>query len=170
MRTSRPESVLDRIAPGERLLIDTSVVLAYLTGTEATSQAATDLFDGGIANGRYAAVLSAISVAELLVRPFGRGPGTVATIEGFLRHFGDVRVAEVTYDIAREGARLRAATGLAMPDALIIATAVVERIDRIVTNDVAWRGRLTDHLPDVALLCLADESATRSDGHGRPAG
>ena len=156
MTSSRPEDLLARIAPGERLLIDTSVTLSYLTGTESTSRSATDLFDGCIATGRNVAVLSAVSVGELLVRPFARGAAAVATIEGFLRHFGDVRVREVTYEIAREGARLRAATGLPMPDALIIATALIERVDQVLTNDDAWRRRLADVAPDLAVLSLAD--------------
>lgn len=156
MSTRRAEGLLDRIAPGERLLVDTSVVLAYLTGNEPMSRSATDLFDGCIATGRNAAVLSAVSVAELLVRPFARGPGAVATIEGFLRHFGGVRVVDVTYDIAREAARLRAATGLPTPDALIVATALLEGVDRVVTSDGAWRTRLADVVPDLAVITLGD--------------
>ena len=156
MAASQPESLLERIAPGERLLVDTSVALSYLTGTEATSRAATDLFDGCIATGRNPAVLSAVSVAELLVRPFARGADSVATVEGFLRHFGDIKVRDVTYDVAREGARLRAATGVAMPDALIIATALIERVDRIVTNDAAWQRLLAELVPGLAVLSLDD--------------
>lgn len=80
-------------------------------------------------------------------------------MEGFLRHFGDIAVCDVTYDVAREGARLRAATGVAMPNALIIATGLIERVDRIVTNDAAWQRLLAELVPGLAVLSLADEDA-----------
>jgi len=64
----------------------------------------------------------------------------VATAEGFLRHFADIEIVEVSYDIARETARLRATTGIRTPDAIILATALVTKVDQVVTNDRAWSG------------------------------
>ena len=93
-------------------------MLAYLAGGEKATDLAVQLFDAFVATGRNTAAISAITVAEILVRPFRRGPAAVATAEGFLRHFGDLRLIDVTYDIAREGARIRAETDLPMPDAL----------------------------------------------------
>jgi predicted nucleic acid-binding protein len=60
----------------------------------------------------------------------------------------------VTYDIAREGARIRAETDLPMPDSLIVASASVAEIDALVTNDRDWESRLAQTLPDLDVVVL----------------
>jgi predicted nucleic acid-binding protein len=145
-----------RIPAGASVLVDTSVVLAYLTGTEPGSPPATQLFDAFVATGRNTAGLSMIPVGEILVRPFRRGPSAVATAEGFLQHFGDLRLLPVDYVVAREGARIRALTDLAMPDALIVATARVAGADLVVTNDRAWEGPMSTAYPDLPVVVLGD--------------
>ena len=152
--TERRRSSDQAIAPGRSILVDTSVVLAYLAGGEKATDLAIQLFDAFVATGRNTAALSAITVAEILVRPFRHGPAAVATAEGFLRHFGDLRLIDVTYDIAREGARIRAETDLPMPDALIVASASVAEIEVLVTNDHDWRSRLAEALPDLDVVVL----------------
>ena len=150
----RRDSLTDAIAPGRSILVDTSVVLAYLAGSEKASDLAVQLFDAFVGTGRNTAALSAITVAEILVRPFRRGSAAVATAEGFLRHFGDLRLVDVTYDIAREGARIRAETDLPMPDSLIVASASVAEIDILVTNDHDWKSRLAEALPGLDVVVL----------------
>ena len=152
--TKRGDPLTSAIAPGRTILVDTSVVLAYLAGGEKATHLAVQLFDAFVATGRNTAALSAVTVAEILVRPFRRGPAAVATAEGFLRHFGDLRLIDVTYDIAREGARIRAQTDLPMPDALIVASASVAEIDVLVTNDRDWRTRLVEAVPDLDVVVL----------------
>ena len=152
--TKRRDPLADAIAPGQSILVDTSVVLAYLAGGEKTTDLAVQLFDGFVAPGRNPAALSAITVAEILVRPFRRGPAGLATAEGFLRHFGDLQVIDVTYAVAREGARIRAETDLPMPDALIAASASVANIEVLITNDLDWRSRLAEALPGLDVVVL----------------
>ncbi len=123
------------IQPGQRILIDTSVALAYLTGTEATSPAATRLFEGFLASGRDVGAMSMITVGEILVRPFRAGPSAVAVAEGFLQHFAELELIEIDYAIAREAARIRASTDLRMPDALILSSAAFANCDLLCTND-----------------------------------
>lgn len=140
------------IPPGKRILIDTSVALAYLTGTEAVRPAATRLFDAFLATGRDVGAISTITVAEILVRPFRAGSSAVATAEGFLRHFADLDLIEVDYAIAREAARIRASTGLRMPDALVLASASVAICDLLCTNDRSLGAAATRLGVDVCLL------------------
>lgn len=146
------------IPPGASLLVDTSVALAYLTGTEPTSSLAAELFDSFVATGRNVAALSVVTVQEILVRPFRSGPPAVATAEGFLRHFAEIQMVDVTYDIAREAARIRASTGIRAPDALIIATALITRADVLVTNDQSWPARIVPVVPSLTVCVLADLS------------
>ena len=90
------------------------------------------------------------------MRPFRSGLTAVATAEGFLRHFGEMQIVEVSYDIAREGARIRAAAGVRTPDALIIATAVVSGADVLVTNDRSWRLVIAGLLPELRVVVLSE--------------
>jgi hypothetical protein len=50
----------------------------------------------------------------------------------------NVRVDPVTIEIARLGARIRAATAAPTPDALILATAVAGSAGIAVGNDAGW--------------------------------
>jgi predicted nucleic acid-binding protein len=133
-------TLAEAIPPGASLLIDTSVALAYLTGTESVSPIATQLFDDFLANGRDRGALSMVTVGEILVRPFRASPAAVAVAEGFLRHFAELELIAVDYAIAREAARIRASTDLRMPDALILASARALPADLIVTNDRSLAG------------------------------
>ena len=148
-------TTLERDIPaGAPLLLDTSVVLAYLDGNEPVSPLAIEIIDGFVQPGRNRASVSAVTAAEVLVRPFGAGARAVATAELLLRHFPNLLVADVTYDAAREAARIRAQTGLPMPDALILSTAMVLGIGHVVANDDRWRGAVEKVLPTIQLCHL----------------
>lgn len=152
-------SLVRAIPAGAPLLLDTSAILAYLSGAEAASPAAVELIDGFVQPGRNPATISAVSVGELLVRPFAAGERHVATVELFLQLFPNLSVADVTYEVAREAARVRAETKVSMPDALILATASVRGIGVIVANDDRWAGALAGALPTVGLCRLKDHAA-----------
>lgn len=126
------------VPPAALIAFDASATLAYLAGSEAASPAAAWIFDRCLATGRNPGVLSTLTAAGLLVRPFRAGDASVGTVEGFLRFFGSIRLADVTYPIAREAARIRAITRLSMPDAIVIATAMAQRAVVLATNDRQW--------------------------------
>ncbi|OGO54906.1 MAG: hypothetical protein A2V84_06270 [Chloroflexi bacterium RBG_16_70_13] len=130
------------VPPTALIALDASVTLAYLVGTEAVSPAATWIFDGCLSTGRNPGLLSTLTAAELLVRPFRAGDAAVGTVEGFLRFIGSIRLADVTYPIARSAARIRAATGISMPDAIVIGTALVHGARVLATNDRGWPASL----------------------------
>jgi predicted nucleic acid-binding protein len=132
------ERALERAIPaGALIALDASATLAYLTGTELASPVATWIFEACVGRGRNPAIVSTVTAAELLVRPFRAGPDSVGIIEGFLRFYG-IRLVDVTYGIAREAARIRALTGLPMPDAIVIGSAIDQAADIVVTNDRRW--------------------------------
>ena len=167
--SAAPSDRLEAALPaGASVLIDSSVVLAYLVGGEAASQDAEQLFDRFVASGRNPALISSITVEEILVRPFRQGSTAVAMAEGFLRHFADMRIVPVDYEVAREGARIRAATNLRTPDALIVASALVAGVDVLVTSDISWRPRLKGLGPDPSIIELPFSARTTKRGR-RPA-
>jgi hypothetical protein len=132
------EQALERALPaGALIALDASATLAYLTGTELASPVATWIFEACVGRGRNPAIVSTVTAAELLVRPFRAGPDAVGVLEGFLRFYG-IRLVDVTYGIAREAARIRALTGLPMPDAIVIGSALDQAADVAVHNDRRW--------------------------------
>ena len=75
----------------------------------------------------------------VLVAPFRAVPPADAVIDAFLAAL-PATVEPATREVARAAARLRALHGnaLRLPDALILATAVTLRADRVMTTDARW--------------------------------
>jgi predicted nucleic acid-binding protein len=94
-----------------------------------------------VASGRNPAIVSAITVTDTLVRPMRAASATaIRLVDDFLLRFPNLRVDPVTAAVAREAARIRAATAAPTPDALILATAVAASAKVIVGNDRSWPG------------------------------
>ncbi len=147
-------NVQDRLGAPERIVIDTSIVVAYLDGGDAFGPASAALFDDLVAPGTHPATVSAVTVTECLVRPFRAGPEAVTLAATFLAHFPNLQVRVVDAAVATEAARIRALTGLRTPDALVLATAVVEGIGTVVTVDGGWR-RAVQMLEGIRLVEFA---------------
>jgi len=118
-------------------LIDTSVLIAYLEGGLATTEAATLLIDDWVRSGRNRAIVSAVSAMELLVGPL-KAERAVDEYLDFLRRFPNLRCVPVDVAAAGQAASLRSRYGLKPPDALIVGTAMAFGADAIVTNDLSW--------------------------------
>ena len=147
------------VLPGSTILLDTSAILAYLSGAEVASPPATIVLDGFVATGRNRAVISAITVTEALVRPFrAASPGALRTVEDFLRHFPNLSVEPVTFEIAREAARVRALTAGPTPDAIVLATGQVVGAMVAVANDARW-APIVAKAQLVLALCHLDDHA-----------
>ena len=84
-------------------------------------------------------VLPASAYAEVLVGPARRGPRAEEVVRRLLARF-PIRLEPLGEEIAEAAARLRARHGddLLLPDALVVATAVVTKADRLVTTDRRW--------------------------------
>jgi len=149
-------TLADRIPPGDRLLLDSSVLAAYLDGGERTSALATELLDDLVRTGRNPAVVSMVSVVETLIRPLRRLPAAHATVLAFYREFPNLVTAPVDLDVAAEAANLRVVFGLSAPDALIVATGLATGVSHLVTNDRAWLSRLAPLQDRTRVLVLGD--------------
>lgn len=139
---SRKPRQLAPIIDGDSLVLDTSVLIAYLNGDEAASPGARALIDELVWAGRNQAFVSATSVAEVMVRPLrqlGQVPSPITT---FLLSFPGLAIRSVDFLVASEAARLRALTGVSLPDAIIAATATLTSSKWLVTNDRVLRDRL----------------------------
>jgi len=135
---------IDRALPeGDRILLDTTTLIAYLNGGEAVSPLAAHVIDDLVRSGRNPALVSMVTVMEVLVRPLRRGPeGPYRHVLDFLTSFPNLRTAVIDLPVAQEAASLRAAHDLHPPDALIVATGIVSQVAHLVTNDASWQAKL----------------------------
>lgn len=130
------------MAAGERVLIDTSLLIAYFDGTDDTSPIASLLIDDLVKSGRNPALVSPITAMEILVRPLRTAPAGAAHLHGFLTKWPNLSMLPVDIHVAQEAAALRAAHGFKAPDALVIATGIVGQVAHLITNDGEWRKKL----------------------------
>jgi predicted nucleic acid-binding protein len=115
--------------------LDSSLLIYHLEDMEPYSDL-TEVVFAAIGAGTHTAVLSTISVTELLVKPFADGqPDQVAVFEHFVQLLPNTIWISPHYEIAKQAARLRGQYRLRTPDALLVATALVEKADAFLTND-----------------------------------
>ena len=131
-----------RVAPGDRVLIDTSVLIAYFEARDATHAAAAFLIDSCVETGRNEAVVSPVSAMELLVRPLRLSPSKIVHVHQFLTNTPHLGLLPIDLHIAQDGAALRANHHFTTTDALVIATGIVAQVAHLITNDAAWRSKL----------------------------
>ncbi|MBC5798701.1 MAG: PIN domain-containing protein [Candidatus Eremiobacteraeota bacterium] len=131
-----------RVAAGERVLLDTSTLVAYFNGNEVVSPVAQHVIDVLVHDGRNAAVVSALTAAEVFVLPLRAAPRGLPHIHAFLTRWPNLSLMNIDLHVAQEAATVRAAHGFKTPDAVIIASGIVAQVAHLVTNDAAWNKKL----------------------------
>ena len=150
---SRLESL---IAPGDRLLLDTTVFVSYFSGGDKWAEAARELVEGLVRAGRNPAVVSSLTVMESLVGPMRRVPPGHQTALDFYAHWPNLTVLPIDLTVAQEGASIRAHHGFPTPDALIIGTGVQAGVAWLVTGDERWQKRLAQISTRIRVCQLGD--------------
>ena len=118
-----------------RLGLDTSIFI-YQLEQHPRYSALTHMLLSEIESGRRTACTSIVTLIELTVRPWQLNrPDIARHYEMALARFPNLTLADVTRDIARQAAQLRAAYRLRPADALQAATALVGGATLLVTND-----------------------------------
>jgi predicted nucleic acid-binding protein len=145
-----------RIAPDDRVLIDTSVLIAYFEGRDPTHDAAALLIDAWVEGGRNEAVVSPVSAMELLARPLRLAPRGMLHVHQFLSTTPHLRMHPIDLHVAQDGAALRSAHNFKTADALVIATGLVAQVAHLVTNDGEWRKKLAPMKRRVQVTELRD--------------
>jgi predicted nucleic acid-binding protein len=140
----------DRLKGHTALGLDTPVFIYHLEAHPRYLSLTHELL-AGVQAGRWAACTSVVTLMELTVRPWQLElSGVAREYEALLVHFPHLTVADVTRDIARQAAQLRARHRFRPDDAIQLATALVHGATAFVTNDVTL-ARLAPAL-DVVLL------------------
>jgi len=131
--------------------LDTSLFI-YLIEEEPTFLPVVEPVFAAIADGRLAAVTSALTLLEVLVVPLRHGDAALARrYEALLTRSRGLELVEVSRPILRDAAALRAATGVRTPDAIQLATALARRCPAFLVND-----RQLPSLPGLRVLQVSD--------------
>ena len=131
-------------------------MIAYLNRGEQVSPIARHIVEEWVEVGRNGAIVSMVTVMEVLVRPLRVGPGTAYRhVVDFLTRFPNLHAAVIDLVVAQEAASLRATHRLAAADALIVATGVTSQVGYLVTNDRAWLPKLQPLAGRLAVCYLA---------------
>ncbi len=144
------ERLNERLTHHSVIGVDTAILIYHL---EANPRylSLTHEFLTGVQAGRWTAIVSTVTLMELCVRPWQmERPAVASEYETLLVHFPNLILADVTRDVARQAAQLRADYRLRPADALLVATTLLEGGTAWLTNDYELR-RLA-HMLDIVVL------------------
>lgn len=127
------------IRAGDRILLDSSALIAYLNGGEPTSPVVTHIIDEYLRNERNSAIISMVTVMEVIVQPLRVSTSTGRHALNFVTHTPNLIPQPIDIHVAHQAALLRAGYNFKTPDALVIATGLVHGVDALVTNDRRWQ-------------------------------
>jgi predicted nucleic acid-binding protein len=144
------------IPPGDRLLLDTTVLISYLSGGDRWADVARVVIEGLIRSGRNPAVVSTLTIMESLIGPMRRVPPGHLTALDFYANWPNLTIHPIDLAVAQEGASIRAHHGFPTPDALVIGTGVLGGAAWLVTGDERWQKRLAPIASRVRVCYLGD--------------
>jgi len=159
-------SLEQSLPEGDRLLLDTTTLAAFLDATEPTHDLARHVIDALVGTGRNPAVVSMITVMEILVRPLRATPAGHHTVLAFIRGQPNLTAVPVDLQVAQEAASLRAAHRFSPPDALIVGTGLAAQVGHLVTNDREWARKLGGMESRITVCTLSSHLGGRR-GSGR---
>jgi predicted nucleic acid-binding protein len=104
-------------------VFDADVLIAYLNSEDANNTKAVERMRHALEPGTRRLV-SAVNYSEVLIGPLRHaGPGGADTVDAMLVRFG-IETIQVDLALARRAAAVRVRTGLKLPDAYALATAI----------------------------------------------
>jgi predicted nucleic acid-binding protein len=127
----------------ERILLDSSGLIAFHDPSDPTNPLVDHLFRR-IENNRdpLRGYYSVISAVEILIRPLRTGTGDFTSMHAFLAGYPNLSGLPVDLTVALQAANVRATTNLRLPDAGVVASALLAGCEAVVTNDQRWRTKL----------------------------
>jgi predicted nucleic acid-binding protein len=139
---------------GQVVAIDTAPLIYFIEQHPGYIERVRPFF-ASLAEGRFRAVTSTVTLLEVLVRPLRQGDDALAhQYNDILLSSPSIAALPVTYATAQEAAELRARHGLKTPDAIQLAVALHEGAAALLTND-----RDLPRLPGIEILRLREMTA-----------
>lgn len=116
--------------------IDTMVFIYHFEDNALYTPFTRSLFEL-IEKGRTRGVTSTLTLMEILVKP--KQLGDTAAVEDYkyaLLNFPNLTLRSLDAEVAEKAAEIRARYNVRPPDAIQIATSIVEKTDAFITNDL----------------------------------
>ena len=129
------ETGISAIQDSKIIALDTMVFIYHLENNPIYKKTTTNILRT-IEFGQKQGVTSTITLLELLVKPMQMNNQAIVENYTFaLTTFPNLRLCELSTEIAVKAAELRAKYQISTPDAIQIATAIIEESDNFITND-----------------------------------
>lgn len=145
-------SLLDDIPERELVGLDTAVWIYQVEAHPSFFPVVDPFFRDRLGQGRNPARSSLLSLGELLVQPLALGRADLANLyRSYFTPTPTFSVWEPTRQVVEDAAALRVKYGLKMLDALLVASAIVNRASIFLCNDNGLR-RVTE----LKVLIVAD--------------
>ena len=120
---------------GKRVYIDTNIIIYLIEGFPAYQSLTDDVRDM-LENDEFDAYTSELSICECLVKPLKVGASDITSLfHTFLEESGCFSLIPVDKDILISSAYISASTGMKIPDAIHVATAIASDCDIFLSND-----------------------------------
>ena len=124
-----------RLAGHTKIGLDTSIFIYHLEANPTYKPLTTQILNN-VQAGIREAYISTVTLMQLTVHPWRTNhPYIARQYEALLVHFPHLHIIDVTRDVARQAAQLRAAYDIRPADALLAATAVTQNATAFITND-----------------------------------
>lgn len=131
--------------------VDTSIFIYHFEENPSYVGLTTLVLDR-IQSGKSRGIASELTLHEILVRPLKlEHPDVADEYELLLSSFPNLILSPITRPILLKAAELRATHSFRAPDAIIIATALINHATLLVTNDKQW-----NRLNMLTVACLDD--------------
>ncbi|MFH0850166.1 MAG: PIN domain-containing protein [Candidatus Bathyarchaeota archaeon] len=124
------------LTPYERVYIDSMVFIYHFEGSPKYSPLTRRILHM-VESGRIKGVTSTLTVMEILVKPLRVANTSAARDYVYLvTNFPGMVLRAVDVEVAEKASELRAKYNIRAPDAIHVATSIVEEADSFITNDV----------------------------------
>jgi predicted nucleic acid-binding protein len=140
MKTITPSALKRRIS-GKKLLVDTNIII-YLTDAIQPYEPLSRLIFEMIETGGASAILSIISVAEVMKGPINKGhPHKARDVRNYLLNFPNILCQEITIDVLEHIGKgdLIDWPKLRTTDSLIIASGLENAAELFISNDAHFK-------------------------------
>lgn len=132
---------------------DSSILIYHLEDIKPYSDL-TEMLIMSISCDILKALISTISITELMTKPYSEGDmKKIFIFKRFIQSLPSTEIIPPDFVIAQEAARLRGQYRLKTPDAILLATVIQKGGHAFITNDIHFKKIILD---DVKIIFLDD--------------
>ena len=142
------EGTLKKAIKGQKVLIDSNIII-YLTDSIQPYEPLADLLFKMVESGDAEAVISILSIGEVMQGPIRKGLEHIAfEVRDYLVNFPNSYCQDITFDVLdRIGRDTRINwQRLRTADSLIIASGIYNNVDLIISNDSHFKRSLPSNI------------------------